>query len=150
MPLFPAFLQLVLKAEGIRPNPNRHSHPSLGSSPTSRGWSSSACSGEQRKNKEAGRRRWGTVCRTWLFRSVDPIRRVVTCLVWGHVPPECREGGVRLGEGEECYYCLIWSHSVCISGVVCYMKSACAFFFSKWSAYLCSILSNVLFVCIDC
>lgn len=44
MPLFPAFLQLVLKAEGIRSNPN---FPLPGPSPTSHGWSGLGCSGEQ-------------------------------------------------------------------------------------------------------
>ncbi|KAI4808678.1 hypothetical protein KUCAC02_000726, partial [Chaenocephalus aceratus] len=55
---------------------------------------------ENRGNRETGRRRWGTVCRTWLFRSVDPIRRVVTCLVRGYVPPERHAGGAGLREWE--------------------------------------------------
>ncbi|KAK5875944.1 hypothetical protein CesoFtcFv8_026968 [Champsocephalus esox] len=54
---------------------------------------------KNRGNRETGRRRWGTVCRTWLFRSVDPIRRVVTCLVRGYVPPERHAGGPDSANG---------------------------------------------------
>lgn len=64
------------------PSPVPHRHP--------HGWSRA---GEQGKSRKTGRWRWGTVCRTWLFRSVDPIRRAVTCFVRGHVPPERHKGG---------------------------------------------------------
>ncbi|KAK5848448.1 hypothetical protein PBY51_006061 [Eleginops maclovinus] len=99
MPLFPAFLQLVLKAEEIRSNPNFS--PSL--LPPQRPMAGQVWAArENRGNRETGRRGWGTVCRTWLFRSVDPIRRVVTCLVRGHVPPECHAGGRTLRMGTVC------------------------------------------------
>ncbi|KAI9543477.1 hypothetical protein NQZ68_012128 [Dissostichus eleginoides] len=61
---------------------------------------------ENRGDRETGRRRWGTVCRTWLFRSVDPIRRVVTCLVRGHVPPERHAGGPDSANGNNNRACV--------------------------------------------
>ncbi|KAK2899735.1 hypothetical protein Q8A73_012864 [Channa argus] len=101
------FSQLVLKAEGIRSNPNTPpppaSPPLCGPPPqcpmAGQVWAAQENRGENRKT---GRRRWGTVCRTWLFRSVDPIRRVVTCLVRGHVPPERHAGGWTRRRGRVC------------------------------------------------
>lgn len=150
MPLFPAFLQFVLKAEGIRSNPNSPppTHPpgpSLNVPWLVKSGLLGRTGGGGVGCRKTGWQRWGTVCRTWLFRSVDPIRRVVTCLVRGHVPPERRAGGLDSAKGKSVYNCLIWSHSVCIPGAACYMKSDCAkAFLLKWSAYLCNILSNIL------
>lgn len=66
----------------------------------------------------------------------------MTCLVRGHVPPERRAGGWKT-----VCYCLIWSHSVCIPGVACYMKSDCATaLLFKWPAIF---HQKVPFVCFD-
>lgn len=62
----PSVHQLVLKAEGIRSNPNFSLLTTRADVP------------RLVKSGQLGGG-WGlAVCRSWLFRSVDPIRRVVT------------------------------------------------------------------------
>lgn len=149
MPVFPAFLQLVLKAEGIRSNPN---FPLPRRFPTSHGWSSLGCLGEQTRE---GKENWQVEVGDCLSDLVIPLRgshqasrdmsRRRPRPTWA----QCR--GLDSAKGKSVYNCLIWSHWVCIPWAACYMKSDCAkAFLFKWSAYLCHILSNILFVCFDC
>lgn len=143
MPLFPAFLQLVLKAEGIRSNPN---FPLPKSSSTSHGWSSVGCSGEQKN--------WQAEVGDCLSDLVIPLRgshQASRDMSRPRPRPTwtlCR--ALDSAKGKSVYNCLIWSHSVCIPGVALYMKSNCAtaFPFFEWSAYPCNILSNIPFVLI--
>lgn len=121
MLLFPAFLQLVLKAEGIRSNPN---FPLPGPSPTSHGWSSLGCSGEP---GGGGQENWQAEVGDCLSDLVIPLRgshqashdmsRPRPRPTWA----PCR--GLDSAKGKSVYNCLIWSYSVCIPGVACYMKS---------------------------
>lgn len=63
----PSVHQLLLKAEGIRSNPNFSLLTTLADVPRL-----------VKSGQLWGERGGGAVCRSWLFRSVDPIRRVVT------------------------------------------------------------------------
>lgn len=63
----PSVHQLLLKAEGIRSNPNFSLLTTLADVPRL-----------VKSGQLGGERVGGAVCRSWLFRSVDPIRRVVT------------------------------------------------------------------------
>lgn len=125
MPLFPAFLRLVLKAEGIRSNPNFPPPRSLPNVP----WLvKSGLPG--RTGKGGGRKNWQAEVGDCLSDLVIPLRgshqashdmsRPRPRPTWA----PCR--GLDSAKGKSVYNCLIWSHSVCIPGVACYMKSDCA------------------------
>lgn len=122
MPLFPAFLQLVLKAEGIRSNPNfplpvPPQRPMAGQV-----WAARENRGEQKN--------WQAEVGDRLSDLVIPLRgshqasrdmsRPRPRPTWA----PCR--GFDSAKGKSVYNCLIWSHSVCIPWVACYMKSDCA------------------------
>lgn len=105
MPLFPAVLRLVLKAEGIRSNPN-FSLPGL--CPASHGRSSPALlgrTGRSRKNRQAV---------------------VGDCLSELVIPLGGSHRASRDVPGNTAHYRLIWARSACVPGEACNMRSDCA------------------------